>query len=143
MNFNGIHVSPDLLQYLIIPLLIFTARITDVSISTVRIIMVSRGNRRYASLLGFFEGIIWVIAISQVIQNCLAIGVQTVQIITEENLKALSMLLREEGFGVTNLRARGQAGDMDFIHVVTPRKRTKELLKIVNEFNPRGITKKK
>lgn len=165
MEIAGVQVSEELFSYLILPLFIFIARIMDVSLGTIRIIMIARSRRTIASLLGFFEVIIWLVAVSQVlshlnnvisyiaygagfaagnyigisIENRLAIGMQAIQIITEENLKALSMLLRQEGFGVTNLEAKGQRGQMDFIYVVTPRKRTEEVLSIVREFDPKAF----
>ncbi len=161
IDIAGYQISASLFSYLVLPLFIFFARICDVSIGTIRIIMIGRSRRGMAALLGFFEVIIWLIAVSQVlghlnnvisyiaygagfaagnyvgisIENRLAIGMQAVQIITEENLKALSMLLRQEGFGVTNLAAKGQKGQMDFIYVVTPRKRSDEVLAIVKEFD--------
>jgi uncharacterized protein YebE (UPF0316 family) len=127
--------------------------------------MISRSNKLAASLLGFFEVIIWLVAISQVLQNLnglisyiaygagfaagnyvgislenrLALGMQAIQVITEENLKTLAMLLREEGFGVTNLKASGQKGELDFLYVVTPRKRATEVLNIVKEFDSRAF----
>ncbi|NOX89868.1 MAG: DUF2179 domain-containing protein [Calditrichaeota bacterium] len=151
--------------YIVVPLLICLARIIDVSLGTIRIIMISRGNRALASFLGFFEVIIWLIAITQVLQNLnnvvsyfayglgfalgnffgislenkLAIGAQAIQIVTEENLKTLSMLLREEGFRVTNLVASGISGQLDFLYVVVPRKRVKKVLDIVKEFDPKAF----
>ncbi len=151
--------------YIVVPLLICLARIIDVSLGTIRIIMISRGNRALASFLGFFEVIIWLIAITQVLQNLnnvvsyfayglgfalgnffgislenkLAIGTQAIQIVTEENLKTLSMLLREEGFRVTNLVASGISGQLDFLYVVVPRKRVKKVLDIVKEFDPKAF----
>jgi uncharacterized protein YebE (UPF0316 family) len=161
----GYEISESLFAYVVLPLFIFCARICDVSIGTIRIIMIGRSRRGMAALLGFFEVIIWLIAVSQVLghlnnvisyiaygagfaagnyigislENRLAIGMQAVQIITEENLKALSMLLRQEGFGVTNLAAKGQKGQMDFIYVVTPRKRSEEVLSMVKEFDPNAF----
>jgi uncharacterized protein YebE (UPF0316 family) len=161
----GYEISGSLFSYAVLPLFIFFARICDVSIGTIRIIMIGRSRRGMAALLGFFEVIIWLIAVSQVlghlnnvisyiaygagfaagnyvgisIENRLALGMQAVQIITEENLKALSMLLRQEGFGVTNLAAKGQKGQMDFIYVVTPRRRSDEVLAIVKEFDPNAF----
>jgi uncharacterized protein YebE (UPF0316 family) len=161
MEIAGVSISESLFAYLILPVFIFFARICDVSIGTIRIIMIGRSRRGLAALLGFFEVIIWLVAVSQVlshlnnvisyiaygagfaagnyigisIENRLAMGMQAIQIITEENLKALSMLLRQEGFGVTNLAAKGQKGQMDFIYVVTPRKRSNEVLEIVKEFD--------
>ena len=59
----------DLYTYLLLPLLIFCARIIDVSIGTLRIIFVSKGKRNIAPLLGFFEVLVWILAISEIMQN--------------------------------------------------------------------------
>ncbi len=165
MDILGISQSSDLYAYLVLPLFIFLARICDVTMSTIRIIMISRGNRTIAAILGFFEVIIWLVAVAQVLgnlnniasylaygagfatgnflgislENRLAMGMQEVHIITESNMKALSMLLREEGFGVTNLEAKGLKGQMDFVYLVTPRKRTKEVVYIAKEFDPHAF----
>ncbi len=48
-----------LFMYVIMPVLIFTARICDVSIGTLRIIFVSKGKKSIAPFLGFFEVLIW------------------------------------------------------------------------------------
>lgn len=58
-----------LYSWVLLPVLIFMSRIMDVSIGTVRIIMVSRGQRILAPVLGFFEVFIWVVVIGQVMQN--------------------------------------------------------------------------
>ena len=62
-------VSENTLNYLIIPLLIFFARICDVTISTIRIIFVMSGKRNIAPILGFFEALIWLLAIGQIISH--------------------------------------------------------------------------
>ena len=59
----------DLFSYVLMPLLIFLARICDVSIGTMRIIFVSKGKRNIAPILGFFEVLIWITAISKIMQN--------------------------------------------------------------------------
>ncbi|GAE87820.1 hypothetical protein JCM21531_1220 [Acetivibrio straminisolvens JCM 21531] len=50
-------------------MLIFFSRIIDVTIGTIRIIFVSRGKKYLAPVLGFFEVLVWIVAISQVMQN--------------------------------------------------------------------------
>jgi len=62
-------ISPELLNLLIIPFLIFIARVFDVSINTLRIIFMLNGKKYSASFLGFFESMIWLLAISQIFQN--------------------------------------------------------------------------
>jgi uncharacterized protein YebE (UPF0316 family) len=158
-------VSPQIFTYVILPILIFCSRIMDVSIGTFRIIMISRGNKTIAAFLGFFEVIIWLIAVTQVLKNLdnivcyiaygggfaagnyigvtlenrLALGVQSIQIITEDNMKALSMLLREEGYAVTNLTAQGYKNQMDFLYLVIPRKQVKYVIDLVHQFDEKAF----
>src|SRR5512136_2996901 len=61
--------NSDTFSYVIMPLLIFLARICDVSIGTMRIIFVSKGKKNIAPILGFFEVLIWITAISKIMQN--------------------------------------------------------------------------
>ena len=62
-------ISPTVFSYFLLPLLIFLARITDVSINTIRIIYVLGGRRLTATLLGFFESFIWLMAIRQIFEH--------------------------------------------------------------------------
>ncbi len=55
--------------WIILPVLIFLARILDVSIGTLRLIFVSKGFKIYAPILGFFEVVIWLLAIGQIMQH--------------------------------------------------------------------------
>ncbi len=62
-------IDPEFFGYIILPLLIFLARIMDVSINTMRIIFMLNGKKFISTILGFFEALIWLIAISQIFQN--------------------------------------------------------------------------
>ncbi|MCZ7666925.1 MAG: DUF5698 domain-containing protein [Chloroflexi bacterium] len=66
---NMFQIPPLDLQIFAGMLLIFCLRILDVSMGTIRTIMVVRGLRKWAVLIGFVEVTIWVVAISQVISN--------------------------------------------------------------------------
>ena len=55
--------------YFVLPFLIFIARICDVSIGTIRIVMVAKGQKIIAPILGFFEVLIWLLAISRIFEN--------------------------------------------------------------------------
>ena len=59
----------DIYTYVMLPLTVFTARVVDVSLGTMRIIYTSRGKRNIASLLGFVEMFIWIVVVSQIIRN--------------------------------------------------------------------------
>jgi len=61
---NTLGISESTFSYILLPLLIFLARITDVSINTIRIIYVLGGRRLTATILGFFESFIWLMAIT-------------------------------------------------------------------------------
>jgi uncharacterized protein YebE (UPF0316 family) len=62
-------MDPTFFSFVVVPILIFFARVTDVSMDTIRIIFISKGYKGRAAILGFFEVIIWLVAITQIIQN--------------------------------------------------------------------------
>lgn len=143
-------------------LFIFFARIADVSIGTMRIILISRGHRYLAPLLGFFEVIIWLAAIGEVmgsvggiasflvygagfatgnyvgmmIESKIAIGIQALRIITTEKIVMLPLVLRQEGYGATTLKGWGAKGEVNIIFTIVPRKKVAEVMEIVRMFEP-------
>ena len=66
---NLLLVNSGFYTWFVIPALIFCARIIDVSMGTVRVIFVSRGFKYLAPVVGFFEILIWLLAIGQIMQN--------------------------------------------------------------------------
>jgi uncharacterized protein YebE (UPF0316 family) len=145
--------------------LIFFARVLDVSIGTFRIILVSRGYRNIAPFLGFFEVLIWITAIGQIFKNLngpvsyifyaagfatgtfvgmklesfVSIGFQSIRIITTEKVTALPLTLREEGFGITTLTGRGMKGEVMVIYTTVPRAKVKHVLEIVETLEPNSF----
>ena len=67
--FENFGIDEATLNYIILPLLIFLARIFDVTLSTIRIIFVMSGKKSIAPILGFFEALIWLLAIGQIFHN--------------------------------------------------------------------------
>ncbi len=61
--------NSDLFKWVILPILIFVARLIDVSLGTLRIIFVSHGLKYIAPIVGFVEINIWLLAIGQIMQN--------------------------------------------------------------------------
>jgi uncharacterized protein YebE (UPF0316 family) len=148
-----------------LPLLIFCARLGDVSLSTLRIILVSRGMRHLAPFIGFFEVLIWLFAISQVMQRLdnwinlmayaagfaagtwvgisierrLALGLLSVQIITPEDATDLIANLRSQHFGATDFAARGISGNVRLIFTVIRRKDFDRLMEIVRTSHPKAF----
>src|SRR5579872_805042 len=66
---NSIGLSQDLFAYAVLPLLIFFARICEVSVNTIRLIYMLGGRRYTSTIMGFFEALIWLIAIRQIFQH--------------------------------------------------------------------------
>src|SRR5690606_19393935 len=115
----------DYYAFIIGPLLIFLARLCDVSLGTVRIIFVSKGYKTFAACIGFFEVLIWILAISNVMQRLdnwvyyvayaagfatgnyvgmlldekMAIGYEMIRVITKAEANELVQVLRNEGYG--------------------------------------------
>lgn len=155
----------ELFGWVVLPLLIFLARVVDVSMQTVRIVFVSRGNRILAPLLGFFEVMIWLAAIGQIMRNLdnvlcyvaygggfaagtyigmvieekLAIGTCLVRVITQRDASALIGALRAADYGVTHLPAEGMRGKVSIVYSVVRRSCVPEVVRIIEEFNPRAF----
>ena len=158
-------MDDSILKYVVIPVLIFFSRVTDVSIGTIRIVMLSRGNKLLAPLLGFFEVIIWLAAIGQVMQNLtnvfcylaygagfatgnyvgllieskLALGLQIVRIISKNPLQILPGELRNEGYGVTTVEGKGAKGAVHILYSIVPRKKVNDLISLVHYLDPKAF----
>ncbi len=158
-------VGPIVFAWVIIPILIFLARICDVSLGTMRILAIGRGNKLVAPLLGFFQVLIWLLAIRQVMQNLtnvfyfivfsggfaagtfmgmyieekLAVGVRSIRIITRKDASRLIECLRETNHGVTVLSAEGATGDVKVIYTVVNRGDINDVIKTINKFNPNAF----
>jgi uncharacterized protein YebE (UPF0316 family) len=152
-------------SYGIMPLLIFLARICDVSIGTMRIIFVSKGKKNIAPILGFFEVLIWIIAISKIMQNLdnyvnyiayaagfatgnlvgmiieekLAVGIQMIRIFTHQNGLDLVRNLNESGYGATSVEAHGAKEKVHLIYTIVQRNELKNVLEIIDRFNPKAF----
>jgi len=59
----------DLFVILALPFFIFIARAINVSLGTIRVVFVSKGFKYYAPIIGFFEAIVWLFAIAQVVND--------------------------------------------------------------------------
>jgi len=151
--------------YILLPTLIFLARVMDVSIGTIRIVMVSKGHKIWAPILGFFEVLIWLIAITKIIQNLdnwlcyiayglgfaagnyvgliieekMALGIVKLQIITRMEAGKLIENLRAAGYGITHHNARGSNEDVSIIYSIIKRSEIRKVEGIIKTTNPKAF----
>lgn len=152
-------LDSSVFSWVILPVLIFISRIFDVSIGTIRIIFVSRGKKFLSPILGFFEVSIWLIAISQIMQNLdnvvcfiayaggfamgnyvgiliedkLALGMLIIRIFLVNDETEMKHRLYEAGFGVTRIDAHGKHGDVELLYTVIKRKDLRKAISIIEE----------
>jgi uncharacterized protein YebE (UPF0316 family) len=157
--------DPVFFDWLILPAIIFFARLVDVALGTLRIIFVSRSMRKLAPLVGFFESLIWLFAISQIILNLsnvasylafaagfaagnylgiyleskLAVGLLSIRAVTTNDARELTEYLRKQNFGVTSVSATGVTGRVRLIISVIKRKDLEEYINIVKKYNPKAF----
>ncbi|NDW12778.1 DUF2179 domain-containing protein [Bacteroides sp. 214] len=149
----------------LLPIIIFFGRICDVTLGTLRIIFVSKGEKRKAPLVGFFEVFIWVVVISQVfshadsiisylsyaagyaagnyigilVEHKIAFGYQLYRVYTKKNGKELAQLLNAHGYGSTLIHGEGVISEVEIIETVISRKAQKEVTAIIEQFDTKAF----
>jgi len=155
-------IDTPLFNYLILPLLIFLARITDQTIGTLRLIYASKGYRYIAPVVGFFESFIWLTAISQIMKHLdniycyfafaggfamgnflgiyleqkISIGVVMVRMIFQNYVNQIGENLRAAGFGYTLFDGEGKEGSVRLLFSTINRRDLKNFITIVQEISP-------
>jgi uncharacterized protein YebE (UPF0316 family) len=143
-------------------LVIFFLRILDMSMDTLRMLFVVRGRKRLAWALGFFQSLIFIIAISKVltgtmspftilgyaagfatgnvigmyIEERLAIGHVQFSIISSRRGAVIGEELRKSGYAVTEIPARGKDGTVTILEVSVLRKDKDTVETVVLETDP-------
>lgn len=152
-------------EFVILPLLIFLARIADQTVGTLRLIFLSKGMKYLAPIFGFFEVIIWLLAVGQIINDLtnwvaifaygagfaagnfigmqieerLSLGTLIVRVIPKYDVDELISFLKQSNFGFTTMAAMGSRGPVTIIMSIIKRKDLKTLVDAVNRFNPNAF----
>lgn len=145
----------------LLPIVIFFGRICDVTLGTLRIIFVSKGERYKAPIVGFFEVFIWVVIISQIfahadsivaylayaagyaagnyvgilVENRIAFGYQLLRVYTKKDATELIKLLNKKDIGATFIRGEGAISQVHIVEIVIDRKSLNEVIIIISEFD--------
>ncbi|NLW45204.1 MAG: DUF2179 domain-containing protein [Syntrophomonadaceae bacterium] len=140
---------------------IFFARIIDVSLGTVRMILTIRGERYIAAIIGFFEIMVYVVALGKVLgsldepirlilyclgfasgvivgswlEGVLALGYQGIQVIMDKDNQELAERLREEGYAVTTWKAEGLSGPKLVMELVVQRCMALKVAERIREYD--------
>lgn len=146
-------------------LIIFLLRIVDVSCDTMRVLFAVRGKRGVAGVLGFFQALIWIFAVASAIkyldswihilgyaggyatgtvvgisiEGAVAFGLSQVRIVSAHGGVEIAEGLRERGYGVTEYAGFGREGGVEIVHSVVQRAHLKEVMEIVDRFDPRAF----
>jgi uncharacterized protein YebE (UPF0316 family) len=155
----------DYINWVVLPLLIFVARMSDVTLATLRNIFVSKGFKNIVPFIGFFEVLIWLLAARQVfgsltnpacfigwaagfatgtyigmrIDEYLALGMQVIRIITNQNATELVKELSKKNHGVTIVDGHGAKGPVKLIFTVVKRKNMKEVTATIQKCTPEAF----
>jgi uncharacterized protein YebE (UPF0316 family) len=155
-------MNSNIYAWVILPFLIFAARICDVSLDTLRILFINRNLRYWAALCGFFGVLIWLLVIRQIfqqlnnpicfiaypagfaagnivglmIENRISLGKVIIRIITHLKSEELISALRSKGYGLTVLNAEGVTGPVKVIFTVMERSDIPRVVETIKKYNP-------
>lgn len=158
-------MNGDLFQWVVLPFLIFIARMSDVTLATLRNILLSKSVKYIVPFLGFFEVMIWLLAISQIMKNLsnplcfiayamgyamgifigikieerLALGLQVMRIITVNDSDALKNALIAQSFGITSISAMGAKGPVQIMLTVVKRKDIPGVRQLIEQYQPHAF----
>lgn len=162
MTLDNTFLDSELFRWVIMPLLIFIARMCDVTLGTLRNVFISKGLRHVVPVIGFFEVLIWLISIRQIMQHLdnvmcyisfaggfsmgtyvglkiearLALGVQVIRIITNQDSQQLILALQKENIGITVIDGQGAKGPVKIIFTLANRKDIAIIRELINRYNP-------
>lgn len=150
-----------MLESILGALLILSMRICDVSIGTIRTILVVQGRKYLAGMAGFIEVLIWVFAIRFIMQHLdnianlfgyaagfglgniigitieqkIGLGYVQLNVISRHLTDKIADTLRKSKYGLTILPAEGGTGGMAVIVLITARKNQKAVIKIIESID--------
>ena len=147
--------------------LIFFSKIIEVSIGTMRVILISKGYRKPGAILGFFEVLLWVFVASTVIngmletplkgiiyalgfsigvyigsmiENKVAVGKVLIHVISSEEIcNEIVKVLRDAGHGVTSVDAHGKDKERTVLMIFANRKNKDNIFKLIEKTNDKAL----
>ena len=150
------------MDFLLSFLTLFSLRVVDVSLYTVRIMMVVRGRKRMAWIFGFFQAFVYVVALRSILSDAgnwgkyvgyaagfatgvilgmfiegqLAIGYTHLRITSPRRGAELTDRLRQAGFGITEISGQGRDGIVTILNCSVQRRKSTEVEHLIQEIDP-------
>ena len=147
------------------PLIIFCLRIVDVSLSTIRMLLAVRGGKMIAPVIGFFEVLLWIIAVGSAVKHLdsplhllgyaggfgtgtyvglrleekIAFGMAMVRVVSQHGGVELAEALRERGFGVTEQAGYGRDGRVEILYAAVRRRDLPVVFEEVRTWDPEAF----
>lgn len=147
---------------------IFFGKILEVTISTVRLVLINRGERMKGSILAFFDVLTWLIITGSVLsdfgesipkivvfclafavgnymgswlENKLAFGISSINVILNDSpeVNVLLEALRGNSFAVTSVDGQGKDGSRKLLIIHLKRKRIPQAVKIINNITKDSV----
>ncbi len=143
-------------------LLIMVAKIVEVALMTIRVVLITKGERRVGSVIGFFEVLLWIYIANTVltgvsedplkavfyalgfalgnfvgskIEEFIGLGLSEVQIIVkEEDGLELATVIRDKGFAVTIVEGMGKNSKRNILFMFVKRKRVKAAVELIKSY---------
>jgi uncharacterized protein YebE (UPF0316 family) len=146
-------------QVLLTALLIFVLRVLNMGLDTLRVVLTARDKKLATWITGFTVSVLFVVILQRVltnldepiniiayaggyatgnvvgmyIENWLAMGHKNVRIISPRRGAAIAETLREKGFAVTEISARGRDGMVTILNIAVRRKQMSDVMALVSE----------
>ncbi|MBN2546193.1 MAG: DUF2179 domain-containing protein [Spirochaetes bacterium] len=154
--------SYNIINLVLVPSIIFIAKVTEVSLATVALIFTSKGYKKLATIISFLEIFIYLFAISRLIDNMtnifyyfsyaggyalgtyigiwieekISIGYTNIRIITKKNADKLEQKLHFEGYKTTKYTAESVSSlKVNVVNAIVKRKEINKIIQIINDFD--------
>ncbi|MBN2357175.1 DUF2179 domain-containing protein [candidate division KSB1 bacterium] len=151
---------------IILGVIVFLARVTDVTLGTVRTISIVQGRTKIAFMMGFIEVSLWLLVVAKVLQKVaeepvltvfyalgfatgnvvgiyferrLAFGYSVLRVFSPDHEKSMAEQLRNQGYAVTSFIGEGKSGPVTMLYIVCRRKQLQDILSLVKHISPEAF----
>ncbi len=160
--FSQEFINSNTFHWVVMPFIIFLCRVSDVTLATLRNLFLAKGIKSLVPVVGFFEVMIWLIAVNQVLKHMdnimcyagwglgfatgiiigikiderLGLGLQMLRLITNQDCTNLVAALNRENLGATIIDGKGAKGPIQMVYLIIKRTDFKKVATYIQLHNP-------